>query len=177
MRPTGNTTLVEHGIQTELSDIRAHICPRERRVYIFPTQAGIEAIDSQRYVVKEAHQEGTDVITARGCWVPPMEIRRCISLAFRDSAWNKLQFRDGDSLSEKGSKALKLVLGIIRAGLFPGSLSGEKVQDLAWDIRGMDIIIRARHMPERIVQVKCDYAGGRSGLFLQLEECNPLGRH
>jgi len=173
----GNTALIEHGIQTELSDIRAHVCPREGRVYIFPTQAGIKAIESQKYVVKDAYQEGTDVVTARGCWIPPMDIRRCVGLALPDRTWAYFQFRDSDSLSVKGSKALRLVLGIIRAGLFPGSLGGEKIRDLALDISGMDIIIKIHQMPERIVQVKCDYAGGRTGLFLQLAECNPLARH
>lgn len=177
MRPLGNTTLVEHGIQTENSHIRVHVCPRERHVYIFPTICGVEAVMSNNYVVKPAHQQGTQAITAIGCWVPPMEIRKCICLSFRDCAWDEVRFSKGDDLSMKGAKALKLTLDMIKQGLFPGSLGGESIENKELQIIGQDIIIKAHQMPERIVQVKCDYAGGRNGLFLQLEECNPLGRH
>lgn len=88
-----------------------------------------------------------------------------------------MRFKDGDGLSAKGEKALRFTLGIIKQGLFPGSLGGEDIKNLKLQVRGMDIVIPAGEMPERIVQVKCDYAGGRNGLYLQIAECNPFSRH
>jgi len=177
MRLTGNTTLVKHGIQTENSHLRVHVCPREKRVYVYPTECGVESVMSNRYPVDPAHQEDTQVVTAMGCWIPPMQIRKCVGLSFRDCAWDKMQFSDGDELSVKGTKALNLTLQMIKQGLFPGSLGAESIEDKDLQIEGQDIIIKSRQMPERIIQVKCDYAGGRNGLFLQLEECNPFHQY
>ena len=174
---SGNEVLVEHGILTEQSDLRAHVCPRERKVYVFPTQCGVDAVRGGDYPLFAAHQPGVDAVTAMGCWVPPDEIPYCLAVSPRSTTWKSLRFSDHDSLGTKGQKALSLILGMIRNGLFPGSLGGEDITDTGMQIDGMDIIIQSTTLPERRVQVKCDYAGGRSGLYLQTEECNPLGIH
>ena len=174
---TGNTALVPHGILTENSHLRVHVCPKERRIYIFPTESGIKAIESNRYVVENAHQPGTDVVTARGCWVPADDIQCCICISPRGAAWEAMRFSDADSLSEKGRKALRFVKAIIKSGLFPGSLGGIEITDRDLQIEGMDIIISKLTLPERRLQVKCDYAGGYHGLYLQIAECNPFSRH
>jgi len=44
MKPENNTGLVEYGIEDETTDYRAHVCPLVRRVYVFETKSGIEAI-------------------------------------------------------------------------------------------------------------------------------------
>jgi hypothetical protein len=37
-----NTKLVDYGIQTEESDLRAHVCVNARQVYVYPTKKGVE---------------------------------------------------------------------------------------------------------------------------------------
>lgn len=173
---TGNTTLVEHGIQSEGSDLRAHVCPLERAVYVFPTQSGVDAVNSNEYPVVPAHQAGTDAATAEGCWVPPEAITRCVCISPRKCAWDAARFQQEDQLQLKGEKAAKFVASMIRQGIFPGSLGGVEVTDVELQIVGMDIIIHKAELPERRIQVKYD-KGGRAGLFLQIRECNPLGLH
>lgn len=174
---SGNVAMTEHGILNEGSDLRAHVCPRERRIYVYPTTKGAAAVQSDSYLLVPAHQNGVEGATAMGCWVPPDDIEECISISPREATWQAIGFRDDDGLGEKGRKALRLVKGLIQHGLFPGSLGGIEITDRDLQIEGMDIIIRAMSLPERRVQVKCDYKGGRSGLYLQTEERNPLGIH
>lgn len=174
----GNRVLLPHGILTETSDIRCHVCPKVRRIYIFPTPAGIEAIQNGNYRLLEGRQEGTDGVTARGYNVPPADIKKCVAIAIAERAWSHLDFQPSDSLSLKGRKALRLAKGMIEQGLFP--LPGLTGCDAGFelDIKGMDIIVTTA-VQRRTIQVKCDFLGGDPelggfGLFLQVEECNPL---
>ena len=169
--------LVDHGIMTEQSDLRAHVCPRERMVYVFPTTAGVAAIETGRYQLSNAYQKGTEIITAQGYWVPPDDIELCLRISPRMATWDAMNFAKGDSLREKGRKAATLVYLMIRNGLFPGSLGGDYVTDTDMQRRGMDIVIGPIEIPERTIEVKCDYRGGVGGLFLQTRECNPFGIH
>ncbi len=172
-----NQALVDHGIMTEQSDLRAHVCPRERMIYVFPTAAGVAAIETGRYQISSAHQKGTEIVTAQGYWVPPDEIESCLRISPRMVTWDAMNFAREDSLGEKGRKAAALVYLMIRNGLFPGSLGGDYVTDADIQRRGMDIVIGSFTVPVRTIEVKCDYAGGSTGLFLQTRECNPFGIH
>lgn len=172
-----NTALVEYGITTEQSDLRAHVCPRERMIYVFPTAAGVAAIETERYPLSDAHQKGTAIVTAQGCWVPPDDIESCLRISPRAATWDAMRFTEGDSAFEKGRKAAMLVYLMIRNGLFPGSLGSEYVTDADVQRQGMDIVIGAVTLPKRTIEVKCDYAGGSRGLYLQTRECNPFGIH
>lgn len=174
---SGNHVLIEHGITTEKSDLRCHVCPREQTVYIFPTEAGARAISEGNYPVHQAYQKGVSVPTAEGCWVPVEDIASCIAIRLRAVTWNSVGFSSADPLAEKGRKALRLVKAMIIQGLFPGSLGCTEITEQDIQVQGMDIIIHAVNLPARRVEVKCDYKGGRKGLFLQLRECNPLRIH
>ena len=106
---TGNTALVEHGITTEASDLRAHVCPGECSIYVFPTKSGVVAVNSNQYAVVSAHQPNVEAVTAEGCWVPPDDISQCVRLSPRSAAWKAMRFSADDPCSEKGRKAVRFV--------------------------------------------------------------------
>lgn len=179
----GNTKLVEHGIQTEQSDLRAHVCPVACKVYVYPTKRGLEAIESERFPSVSGFQEGIKTATAKGYLVPPFEIKECIAIALRDEVWDYLRFSEQDTLPQKGKKAERLVIQMLKRGLFPIPALPASVTDKDIQIRGADIIIKAGKLTKDdiVIQVKCDYKGGAKSdggtgnLYLQTKECNPFG--
>ncbi len=180
----GNTKLIEHGIQNEHSHLRAHVCPKARKVYIFPTVRGLEAIQSGKYPHRNGYQQGVATPTAGGYLVPPMEINQCIAVSLRPVTWDALCFPGGNdqaSLRQKGRTATRLVMAMIKSGLFPIPAIGTEIDETNLQIEGTDIIIRAGAIWQRdiVIQVKCDYPGGEKpggtgNLYLQTEECNPF---
>ena len=179
-----NCELVPYGIQNERSTVRGHVCPGVKRVYVFPSDAGNEAIASNRYRKTTAGQPGVDGPTAEGFLVPPMDIRCCASIELRPLAWERIYFDDREDTSTKGAKAVWLVERMVYAGLFPlplplGGVDCDPSKEV--QIEGDDIIVRITNSEVRI-QVKCDFWGGEAALggtgnlFLQVAERNPLHR-
>lgn len=180
-----NQDLFDRGIQNEQSDIRVHVCPVAKRVYVYPTACGVRATKTGNYPLRSGHQAGVDGSTAKGYLVPPFDIEKCVSLTFRLTAWNKVGFQPDDNTSVKGEKAVQLVKGMLKQGLFPIPFLGKEVTDKDTQIDGADIIVVLGGKDRRILrlQVKCDYRGGEEefggtgNLFLQISERNPLRRH
>jgi hypothetical protein len=174
--------LSDYGIQNEQSDLRAHVCPLVRRVYVYPTAEGCRAIEAGGRSARPAYQAGVKGATAMGYCVPPFDIRRCVALEVRADAWAAATFCKTDDTSTKGSKAVRFVAGMIRAGVFPlPYVIGECNTDLdrTMQIRGDDIVVAVG--ANRVhIQVKCDYCGGdkalggTGNLYLQIAERNPL---
>ena len=176
----GNTTLVEHGIHTEQSDMRAHVCVNAGVVCVFPTRLAVDHIMASNYRALPAYStlpNGQRIVTAKGYAVPaknlprmtPVKATRLIEAA---------AFSERDSTSEKGDKAVWVVQQLLLIGWFPLPLDPQFVTDVDMQRRGMDIIVRANHR----IEVKCDYKGGGTpgpnttgNLYLQIAECNPLG--
>ena len=183
MGQRGNIALVEHGIQTENSHIRAHVCPVAKVVYVFPTESAQSIIANNSYRLVNGYQSNIDVPTAQGYLVPPFDITKCVGILLRPSVWDYLCFSADDSLSEKGQKATRLILQMLKQGLFPLAAIGTEITDKDLQVCGTDIIIRPGAIAQReiIIQVKCDYPGGdrhlggTGNLFLQIQECNPFG--
>lgn len=175
--------LFDYGIQTEKSDIRAHVCPTVRRVYVYPTASGLLVVEKGCYPLVPAYQPGWNEPTAEGYLVPPDDIACCVELKIRKGAWDHLKFRKEESTTEKGRKAVVLVKMMLKRGLMPIPTESEVVEEKDIQISGTDIYVRANKLKERDVhiQVKCDYDGGRKelggtgNLFLQVREINPLG--
>ncbi len=175
-----NNELVRYGIQNEESDIRVHVCPNIKRVYVFPTKSGQEAIKKYKNNTY-GYQENISHPTAKGKLIPWQKIKNCISIEFRDSAWDAMNFSEKDDISDKGKKATRLISEAIKNGLFPIPLIDKCDSSLPKEIeiKGQDIII---YIASQIIniQVKCDYPGGDkklggSGfLYLQTHEINPL---
>lgn len=172
-----NTELISYGIQHEKSDFRIHVCPLVRRIYVFPTEAGKEAVQVKFF--REAPAYTGSIKTAIGKLVPPGYIRECKCISLPDSWWNEADIQESESASSKGEKATLLVKRALSAGLIPISLSSEEVLDEKLQINGTDLIVSSTLQ----IQVKCDYKGGDSrlggtgNLFLQTAECNPFQQH
>lgn len=177
----GNTTLIDYGIQNEESDIRIHVCPQVRRVYVYPTQYGIQAIESGQYHQVPGYQKDIEVPTSMGYLVPPLDIERCVSLELKDKTWEHMGFSANDSLKQKGDKAERLVRGMLKNGMLPLPMKGQQITDADIQKRGQDILVIEKDGIR--IQVKCDFKGGEKklggtgNLFLQVQECNPLDIH
>lgn len=179
MARIGNVDLVEHGIQTEQSDLRVHVCPNAGKVYVFPTKLVVEHIKQARYTAKSVYTvvNGKKVCTAKG-YVVPVENIPGIRAVGAATIISGAGFREDDSTSEKGNKAVFVVENLIRVGHFPLATQPEFVRDATIQKSGTDLIVSATHR----LEVKCDYNGGSpktagvtGNLFLQFAECNPLG--
>lgn len=176
----GNTKLVSYGIHNEGSDIRAHVCVNARMVYVYPTSEGVRAIQQGSY--RSVPVFTGRIQTATGYPVPPSRIHRCLPVNAKGFL-DRYPIVFTDSTSEKGRKAVSVVLAMLRMGWFPFFVATEEVRDDMLQIEGTDIYVNAKMK----IQVKCDFEGGepkrlgRKGervtgnLFLQVAECNPFG--
>ena len=177
----GNTSLVEYGIQTDKRDWRAHVCVNAKKVYVFPTKMAAELIREKTYkaVPVYTHIGGQRVMTARGYIVPVQDIPRVTPVNVKGII-EKANFHPGMSTTEKGNKAVSVVMHMLKTGWFPLPWDSGLVDGIEMQVSGLDVIVTGKHS----IQVKCDYEGGepRAGepnnvtgnLFLQIEECNPL---
>lgn len=174
--------MIDYGIQNEESDIRAHVCPVVQRVYVYPTACGREAMSCGE--LKHGYQPGVSFATGKGFCVPPFQIRRCVALVVNPEVWIRAAFDKKESTTIKGEKAVFLVAGMIRNGLFPLPLAGIADADISRDlqIKGDDIRVWVANQCVHI-QVKCDFNGGEKhlggtgNLFLQTAEINLFKRH
>ena len=164
-------SLVEHGIQTEDSDIRCHVAPGTRTIFVFRTAAALSIMEAA--VERAASQPGVVGVTARGRVVQWHAIPGIRRLRWESVEWWTWFSRD-QSTTEKGRNAVLVVQRLLGAGRFPiwCGYVGESL-DVDIQISGTDLIV-AGHWR---IQVKCDYdagPGGTGNLFLQTAECNPL---
>lgn len=186
METSSTQQLTKYGIQNEHSDIRVHVCPLARRVYVFPTIEGRRAIEAGLGERRTARQPGVDGITADGRRISPFDIRRCVGVSVCREAWDAVNIRKTDNLSVLGEKAVRLVAGMIRFGLLPfpypiGDVNIALEKDL--EILGTDIIVQLK-CGTLFFQIKCDFPGGEKALggtgflYIQTAERNPrrLGR-
>lgn len=176
-----NSKLVDHGIQTEESDIRVHVAPATRSVIVFKTAEALRAISSNRYPLVTARQVGFDGITAEGYLVPWKDISDHIRLTQKDfygNYWWK-KFDQAMGTPAKGQTAVDFVLEMLNKGRFPLWADSQAVKDIEIDKAGTDILVRGVWR----IQVKCDFragpsvVGGTGNLFIQVAECNPLRRY
>jgi len=177
--------LYNYGIQNEESDIRVHVCPIAKRVYVYPTACGLAAVKSGKHPKKSGYQKGFNLPTATGYLVPPFQIKRCVSIKMRDSVWASLNFKENETTIQKGTKAERLVEGMILNGLLPIPALTKKISRKDLQIKGQDIIIPSGAITQTDIriQVKCDFPGGEKSLggtgnlFLQVQERNPGNCH
>lgn len=179
---SANTKLVDYGIQTEKSDWRAHVCWTVGRVFYYPTDSGVRAVESGDYRDAPAHQvfNGSLVQTASGKLVPPAEIEGCIARKIPDNLKAQFPIAKSDPPTLKGELAVEIVKAMLLCGLMPAMIPmSEEQGDLDLQIEGVDIIVTASVR----LQVKCDFEGGplewggSGSLYLQTAECNPHGLH
>lgn len=177
MTAIGNTQLVEYGIQTERSDLRAHVCVVAKALYVYPTTAGIACLNNPQY--REVEVTTGAYVTARGRLVPPTAIEDCMLVPIPAALMARIDIQRTDKTTIKGRKATEIVAALMRWGFFPTSLIPQIVTATGLQYEGVDIVATANLR----IQVKCDYdggareMGGTGNLFLQTAECNPYRAH
>lgn len=169
--------LYPYGIQTENSDIRAHVSVVNRIIYVFPTENGRAAIALKKPPLRTATQPGVNGITADGwlvdiSWIP--DLRRIKAWSW--PGWHR--FSPDLTTTEKGRLAIESVMYAMQNGKFPLWLKATEDRDRNIQIAGTDILLCCK----KHIQVKCDYRGGdkplgTGNLFLQRAERNPLRCH
>lgn len=169
-----NLVLVDYGIQNERSDLRLHVCFLVKRIYVYQTRFGVEAVESGRYIQRPVYINGK--LTAEGYLVPPMDIKSCIECEPKAYLWEVVSMNPKMTTSEKGRAAVSIAAEALRRGLVPIPVLIDEVTDYDTQIGGTDIIVHGGSK----IQVKCDYRGGRKelggtgNLFLQVAERNIL---
>lgn len=168
--------LFEHGIQTEDSDFRVHICFETKQAYIFPTTSAVGAMKGYRIVEAFQWVNGRKAVTSRGHIVPPGAIPGCkwVAIPADIILGAAMPSRSSSDTSQKGRAAESITQAMLSRGLLPLPQLTEIVSSEDLQISGLDIMLK----PVKI-QVKCDYRGGHKefggtgNLYLETHERNP----
>ncbi len=171
--------LFDYGIQTERSDIRAHVSVVARRIIVFRTKLMLDLIQSRQYQCATATQPGVDGPTAKGYKVPVDDIPDARILLFQSYPWHTFPPQTATT-SEKGKAAVVVVCESLRLGRFPLWIEATEDERENIQIKGTDIVIFARQR----IQVKCDWFSGRKewnplctgNVYIQTAERNPMRR-
>ena len=173
----GNTKLIKYGIKEEQSDLRIHVCPYVKMIYVYPTINGIEAINTGKFKEVSVYTKG--IITAKGFIIPPGKIKNSKEYEIKDKFWDKHKFYQEDTTHEKGKKAQSLVAELLQRGELSLPFDPRIIENVKLQYQGIDIIVIANIR----IQIKCDFKGGAKekdgtgNLFVQTMECNPWGFH
>jgi len=174
----GSPMLFDYGIQTEKSDIRCHVAPGTRMIFVFQTKAALSILNG-KYPLVDGFQPNIGYATARGYLVPPDDIPGLRRVRWTSTPWWGW-FSGDQSASQKGKQAVRVVTELIKEGRFP--LWGLSSESCSVDTQkaGVDIVLSGIWR----IQVKCDFNAGKDekncgtgNLFLQIAETNPLGLH
>ena len=171
------TPLFDYGIKTENSDIRCHVAPGTRCIFVFRTQAAL-GLPLSRYQLRDAFQTGVNGRTAQGYVVPWRDVPDIRRVRWVKVPWWE-RFNQKQTTSEKGKHAVWVVSELLQQGRIPlWVLSPYESEQTELQIKGTDLLLWARWR----IQVKCDWLagdvedGGSGNLFLQVAERNPLRR-
>jgi hypothetical protein len=178
---TPEPRLIEYGIQLERSDVRVHVSPATRRLFVFQTAAAQKLLEERggEFKKREAYQPDVEYATAKGWLVPCSQMPTLRTVAITpDDWWSK--FKPEHKTSTKGQEAARLVERALREGRIPlPYILIIEPKDVKVQRSGADILVWGHHR----IQVKCDWLagpvelGGSGNLFLQYSELNPRKRH
>jgi len=168
-----NPKLHSYGIAEEQSDIRAHVTFPGRRVTVYRTADMVRLIKNKQYRMALAEQPCVTGATGQGYLVPIDDICPSRVLPLKGFPWYLFDYKKMN-LTQRGDAAMKVVMTVIRANIFPLWLHGEE-SNKEENVAGIDIVVNAK----RRIQVKCDWGaypkaeGGTGNLFVQTAERNP----
>jgi len=173
--------LFEYGIQLEQSDVRVHVSPATRRLYVFPTGRAQDMLNARAKEFREATatQPGVAYATARGFLIPWKQIPelRIVDLSHK-TWWDRFAYHA--NTSHKSACAVQVVQCALEHGYLPlWFKAAAETEHVTLQIKGADIVLFAR----TVIQVKCDWSagpvefGGTGNIFFQTAELNPLRRH
>lgn len=164
----------ESGIRTEDSDIRCHVAPGTRNIFVFKTADAVAALSiTDTKYRRTATQDGVVGPTSIGYAIPWDTIRGIRCVRWTSTEW-WLWFNQKQSTSEKGLCAIRVVQQLLRDGRFPFWCNHvDEEMNRSTQINGTDLVVSG----EWRIQVKCDYNAGPHGtgnIFIQTNERNPL---
>lgn len=183
MSQMNNLPLFDYGIHNEASNIRAHVAPYAKSVFIFPTICAKRYISQNERKLRKVsgYQPGVASRTSEGFLVRPCDVENLRIIRLSDTRVST--FCDSMTTTEKGDFAVDVVQCLLKAGRFPLWFEGDFATDIATQITGTDVIACGKWK----IEVKCDARASEvarkpddrcSGfLFMQVAECNPLRRH
>jgi hypothetical protein len=167
--------LFEYGIQTEKSDVRAHVSVVNRTIYAFRTAAGLAAVKKYNPPIKTATQPGVEGVTAEG-WILKVSQIPGLRSVCGDKWKHWSEFDENMTTTQKGALAVRCVCDCMAAGKFPFWIIATEEERASIQVKGTDIVVFCK----TFVQVKCDWRSGpppgTGNLFLQKAERNPLRR-
>jgi len=178
MEMTPPVELFDYGIYTECSDVRAHVGVLAKMVFVFPTRNAISAVEEHNPKLVFGFQSGVSAPTASG-WLIALELIRDLRTIPVKSNWSGWYgWTDNLSTTQKGQRAVELVLQMLRLGRLPiwlDNVEDDPRQNI--QIKGTDIVVYAH----KRIQVKCDFRAGpksipgcTGNIFIQKSERNPL---
>lgn len=173
----GNTNLVRYGIFDEKAEVRGHVSPTTKHIYVFLPERAREAIEKKEYAKKPAFTGR--LVTAKGYCIPPEDIKGCKAYPIPEDLLKEANFSKKDTTSEKGRKAEMIGEEMLRRGIIPAIITVNTCTDVNKQIDGVDATITVKCT----YQFKCDYDagpkmyGGSGNLYIQTEECNPFNQH
>jgi hypothetical protein len=172
--------MIKYGLEKEKSDIRAHVSCPGKHIIAFRTEDMLCLINNNDFPSVNAYQQNVDYATAIGLLVP-ISATKGFSVIVPSTRWDwDRWFSNIEQMktSEKGRAAVITVKAAIKAGVFPLWPDCYENKNIATDISGTDIIVKAN----RRIQVKYDHTahcghGGTGNLFIQTHETNPLRQY
>lgn len=175
----GRSSLIEYGIASEGSDIRAHVTIPGRQIVVFRTADMKALVEANNWPRVGASQPGVNGrTTGIGHLVPITAIEPVCIIRSAACPWHKWSHWMRMDTDEKGRVAVSIVKAAIRANKFPFWVCACGV-GVDLDIRGTDIYVNT----DRKIQVKHDgkaypkELGGSGNLFIQTHECNPRRKY
>jgi len=180
-----NTSLVDYGIQTEESDFHIHVGYKTQHIYIFSTKQALLTITQGDYPCKSVYtyipELHESIVTAKGYPVPIYDIPGIKEIKIPDDLYHQFPISRNVRMStgEKGKRAVSIVKEMLKRQLINLPVGITEISEKTMQIQGTDIIITTRLK----LQIKCDWLagmkdfGGSGNVYLQVQECNPLGIH
>lgn len=177
VREPAAPALFEYGIQTEDSDIRCHVAPATKLIFVFQTKSAL-SLDLSKYPLRPAYQPDVDYRTSEGWCVPWNDIPDIRMLRWHSIPWWDT-FENLEKTTDKGIAASRVAEGLLLSGRFPlWPVNAKESLRLSVQKGGTDILLWGKWK----IQVKCDFRagpkelGGTGNIFLQKAEINPLKR-
>lgn len=158
----GNWDFAQVGTLNERGDLSVHVCPVVKRVYVYLTVRGIEAIKTGAHKMVEVKLEGR--VTGKGYLVPSDAIEDCWTVILQPKVWRTLNISESDSLVEREHKADRLVMAMLKAGQLPVPITVKETPDRDCQMQGGDGAIVVESVPGTVIHVKCDFEGGEKSL-------------
>lgn len=169
--------LVPYGIQTDKSDYRAHVCPRDQAVYVFETSRMASFVGLNIFGKIPARQKGVQGVSGYGYTVPLKCVPWCLGVEIPKDLQIPVERWETMDTIGKGDSSVDTVKAMVERELIRFGRPSEvhKVPKGSLDAQWLlgDLVVGLR------VEVKCDLPGGMMGtgnLYIQTEEKNPLSK-